>query len=233
MRSEPFDGGVALFRITNPRQVWNCQGFFGLLICWYGTGRTMKRKSLRRIVKSLKTVLVELGAAGLKDRDIRHRYAEFLVALTLAKRGHSVQVLAEREDRSADIYLPDGGKRVEVKSCKAHDEGEEADWAYASFGHGNQIKGKKFDYCVFVIFDKSSESVREIFVFTRNELKEVAKVRKGLAAHEDTNPCLLICAPTLKAYERGLKEWEVTPLRIERHLRKHPRRYMNAWSKIK
>lgn len=192
----------------------------------------MKAQSLKRVTKSLETVLTEIAASGLKDRDIRHRYAEFLVAFALAERGHAVQVLGEREDTSADIYLPATRKKVEVKSCKAHDGNGETDWAYASFGHGNQIKRKKFDYCVFVIFDKSSESVREIFVFTRSELKEVAKVRKGLAAHEDTNPCLLICAPTIQAYDSNLKLWGITPLQIERDLRQYPRRFVNAWSKI-
>ena len=37
----------------------------------------MKPQSLKRITKSLEAVLAELGAAGLRDRDVRHRYAEF------------------------------------------------------------------------------------------------------------------------------------------------------------
>jgi hypothetical protein len=192
----------------------------------------MKLQSLKRISRSLKVVLTEIGNAGLRDRDIRHRYAEFLVASALAERGGVVQVLGEREDTSADIYLPDSRKRVEVKSCKASDDDGEVDWAYASFGKGTQITGRKFDYCVFVVFDKSSESVREILIFTREELEEVAKIRKGLATHEDSNPCLLCCAPTVEAYERGLKSWGIKTLEVERNLRLHPKRYLNAWAKI-
>jgi hypothetical protein len=190
-------------------------------------------QSLKRIQKSLKAALAEIDNADLRDRGIRHRYAEFLVASELAQYGHHVQVLSEREDTSADIYLPDIQKKVEVKSCKAHDGNQDTDWAYASFGKGNQIKGGKFDYCVFVVFRNASERVREILVFTRDELKEVAKIRKGLAAHEETNPCLLICAPTLKDYDRILQSWGVKPLKIERSLCQHRRRYVDAWDKVK
>jgi hypothetical protein len=193
----------------------------------------MKLHSLKQITKSLKAALSEIGNAGLGDRGIRHRYAEFLVASALAKRGHTVQILSEREDTSADIYLPDTRTKVEVKSCRAHDGNEERDWAYASFGRGTQIKGRKFDYCVWVVFKKASEEVREILVFTRDELKEVAKIRKGLAAHEETNPCLLCCAPSLRVYVRKLKDWRVKPLKIERSVCQHRKRYANAWAKVK
>jgi hypothetical protein len=194
----------------------------------------MKPQSLKKIAAALKTMLVELGGIGLRDRGLRHRYAEFLVAAALAQRGHTVQVLVERKDNtSADIYLPKARrKRVEVKSCKASEKRGEVDWAYASFRKGNQIRAKKFDYCVFVVFDKSSETVREIFVFTRDELEKVATIRKGLAAH-DSNPCLLCCAPTVDAYNANMKLWRIRRLGIESNLRKHPQRYLNAWDKIK
>jgi hypothetical protein len=80
----------------------------------------MNLQSLEIITKSLEVVFTELERAGLRDTGIRHRYAEFLVASALAKRRHNVQVLAEQEDKSADIYLPAISKRIEVKSCKAY-----------------------------------------------------------------------------------------------------------------
>lgn len=191
----------------------------------------MNAKPLLRIRESLETALTEIARAGLKDRDIRHVYSEFRVASLLADRGHSVQVLGEREVRSADIYLPHIRKRVEVKSCKAYEEDGQVDWAYASFAKGNQIKNDKFDYCVFVVFDRSSEKVRTTFVFTKDELKEVANIRENLvAAHQrDTNFCFLCCAPTLEAYQ----SWGVKPFRIERDLLRHPKKYLDAWDKIK
>jgi hypothetical protein len=70
-------------------------------------------------------------------------------------------------------------------------------------------------------------------VFTREELEEVTELRKGLAAHEDTNPCLLICAPSQKEYETNLQSWNIKPFAIERKILKHPRKYLEAWNKIK
>src|SRR3974390_2440085 len=106
-----------------------------------------------------------------------------------------------------------GRQRVSRTTAWRRDRGTRG---YASFGKGTQITGGKFDYCVFVVFDKASEKVREVLVFRRDELKDVGRIRKGLAAHEDTNPCLLICAPTLQAYEDGVKLWGIRPLAIER-----------------
>src|SRR5438128_1445592 len=117
----------------------------------------MKLKSLARITKSLKVVFSELERSNVKDHAIRHRYAEFFVASELRKRGHTVQLLGEREDKNADIYLPDTKKRVEIKSGKTDGD----DWAYASFGKGTQIKRNRFDYCVLVTFASEDETVKE------------------------------------------------------------------------
>jgi hypothetical protein len=187
----------------------------------------MNLKSLRRITKHLRSAICELQDDDLRDRDIRHRYAEYLVARNLRENGFSVQLLNRREDRSADIYLPDANKkRVEVKSSYADSDGC---W-YASFGKGNQIEKNKFDYCVFVTFSKKSE---EIFVFTKEELEEVTAIRKGLAAHEDTNPCLLMFAPTQKRFEKLVKEYGIKSFTIEKKLNRCRKKFRNAWHKIK
>ena len=187
----------------------------------------MNLNSLTKITKHLKNALHELQPDDLRDRDIRHRYAEYLVARILSQKGFSVQLLNKREDKNADIYLPHAKKkRVEVKSSYAGDTGC---W-YASFGKGNQIKKDKFDYCVFVTFSKKSE---EIFVFTREELKEVATFRKGLAAHEDTNPCLLMLAPTQKDFVKLVHDWQIKTFKIERTLNSSRKKFRNAWRKIK
>ena len=187
----------------------------------------MNLNSLTKITKHLKNALRELQPDDLRDRDIRHRYAEYLVAKILSEKGFSVQLLNQREDKNADIYLPHAKKkRVEVKSSYADDNGC---W-YASFGKGNQIKKDKFDYCVFVTFSKQPE---EIFIFTRQELKEVATRRKWLAAHEDTNPCLLMLAPTQKDFDGFRKEWQIKTFKIEKMLNSSRKKFRNAWHKIK
>lgn len=192
----------------------------------------MNSRSLFATTKSLRKAIRELKRVGLKDSKIRSRYAEYFVAGKLVRKGHSVQLLDEREETTADIYLPDAEKGVEVKSGCAHEDG----FAYASFGVGNQIKKKKFDYCVFVTFGRSgNEDPKNIFVFTRRELKEVATIkgRHALAAHTDTNPCLLIYSPRLKEYNHYCKTNRIKPFGIERQLAKTPSKFRNAWSKIK
>jgi hypothetical protein len=103
----------------------------------------MNAKALLTIAKSLEAALGEIGGANLRDRRIRPRYAEFLVASALAERGHTLQVLNEREVTTADIYLPDIGKSVEVKSCKAGETASDLDFGWASFGTGKQLREEK------------------------------------------------------------------------------------------
>ena len=190
----------------------------------------MKYRTLLRVRKLLEDVFRELNNVEVFDNAIRHRYAEYLIAFILSKRGLNIQLLNEREDVGADLYLADKGIRIEVKSGKC----DKDDWAVASFGQGEQIKKKKFDYCVFVVFDKRKEGkVKEIFVFTRNELKEVMRPRKGIAAHVDTNPCLLMRAPSIKKYNEYIKKYKSQALSIERDLNSRPGRYRQKWCKIR
>jgi predicted deacetylase len=86
-----------------------------------------------------------------------------------------------------------------------------------------------------VTFGRSgNKDPKKYFVFTRDELEEVAtlKGRHGLAAHETTNPCLLIYAPTSKKYKHYVKQWRIKAFKIERRLCKHPEEFRNAWDKI-
>jgi hypothetical protein len=189
----------------------------------------MKSKWLKKIVKGLENIFLLLKDNGVNDHILRQRYAEYLVASILADKGHAVSLLGKRDITEADIYLPENDIRVEVKSGKIHKDG----WADASFNKGTQIK-RKFDYCVFVIFGKSNrEKVENLFVFTRDELQEVAKKRKNVAAHEDSNPCLLLYSPSLKEYDAYIKEEKTTAFKIERALSRNPERFDRKWGKIK
>jgi hypothetical protein len=182
--------------------------------------------SLRRITKALEGVLLELKNAKLSDRAIPCKYAEYLVAQKLAKRGHTVQLL-NRRDNSADIFLLDIGKRVEVKSCRVDEDG----WANASFSEGHEIQRKRFDYCVWVIMDDYG-TVKHTFIFTVDELKEVCTKRPKLIG-QLSNQCLLLLAPSLKDFNDYVTKMGEPVFRVEKDLLNNPAKYRDAWLKIK
>lgn len=193
----------------------------------------MEVNNLKKIVDSIKNVLKELSDYNLEDKKIREKYAEYLVAYELMKLGHYIQILNERDDRKADIYLLNIKKKVEVKSGKYG--GWRDEWTDASFGLGKQISNEKFDYCVFVTFNESEEGkVEEILVFTRKELEEVANnPRKELAGHPKTNPCLLLRCRNSEKYKEYMEDNNYKQLEIEKDLNKYPEKYIQRWDKIK
>ncbi len=188
----------------------------------------MKVGSLKDIVDKFEKILKEISVSELEDSKIRCRYAEYLVASELEKRGHSVQILNERDETSADIYLTDIKKKIEVKSGKYDNDG----WTDASFGLGKQIKNGKFDYCIFVTFSKSEEGkIEEIFIFTREELKEVANISRNVARFQSTNSCLLLRCRIFAEYKDWMKNHK--QLKIEEELNEHPEKFNQKWDKIK
>jgi len=189
----------------------------------------MNDGSLQRVTKLFAKLFRELKASGVVDHEIRHRYAEFLIASMLAKRGHAVQVLQERENKDADLYLPETKQRIEVKSGKAEEDG----WVYASFGKGTQISRKRFDICAFVTFSAKWERVENIFVFTHRELREVCRKRKRVARYEATNPSVLMLSPSVKEFDVWTKTKRVRGWNIERALLTHPERFKDAWGKLR
>ena len=189
----------------------------------------MNKQSLIKITNSFKVALHELQRQSLHDSKLTERFAEYWVACELCSQGYTVQLLDERESTSADIYLPEEEIRLEVKSAILREDG----FAYASFAVGKQIKKKKFDYCVFLTFAETGDvQAKDIFIFNRKELREIAIPRKRLAAHPDSNPCLLIYGRSIKAYRRQVKKWRIRAFEIEKRLHQKPRQFRNAWKKI-
>ena len=183
----------------------------------------MNLSSLVNIATSLETALLEIEECRLWDKSLRCKYAEYLVAKKLAQQKHSVEILNERSNTNADIFLPHRGKRVEVKSSCFHKDG----WADASFSDGKQVFDKKFDYCVWVLFDKEAAKPKHLLVFTRDEIKEVAQKRNGVGSHI-TNQFLLLLAPNLNEFEGYAK-----PFAVEKRLVTHRAQFENRWEKIK
>jgi len=189
----------------------------------------MNNQSLVKITRLFEAALRVLRQHDLRDSKIIERFAEYWVACQLSSRGYKVQVLDERDVTSADIYLPEEEIRVEVKSAILGEDG----FAYASFAVGKQIKKKKFDYCVFLTFAEIGDvQPKDVFIFNREDLRKIAIPRKRLAAHPDSNPCLLIYGRSINAYRRQVKKWRIRAFEIEKRLHQKPRQFRNAWKKI-
>ena len=95
----------------------------------------MKENDLRGVVNNLLSVLNTFQKYEILDTRLTGSYAEMLTALKLSEKGYEVQVRNERENTNADLYMPEQGTRVEVKTGIGG----------ASFGLGKQIKNGKFD----------------------------------------------------------------------------------------
>jgi len=177
-----------------------------------------KRNSLDKVAQSLLTALKTSG-----DKRLAPLCAEYSVASKLLQKGHDPQVLQKR--RGPDIYLKDIEKYIEVKSGHS----DLSDWGCgASFGKGNSIKNREFDYCVFVVFSKLKPS--EFLVFTVEELREVAEnPRPKPYTVFPNNPCVLFRSSSLEEYKENLDEHT---LGIELKLHRYPEQFQDRWDKI-
>lgn len=171
--------------------------------------------------------VAHLLLASLKDsgdRRLAPYCSEYLVASRLLHKGHDPEVLQTR--RRPDVYLRDIEKYVEVKSGHS----DLSDWGCgASFGTGNSIKNRKFDYCVFVIFSGLDPS--EFLIFSVDELREVAdNPRPRPYTVFPNNRCVLLRYNSLEEY---LEDVEGYTLDIELELHRHPERFRDRWDKIR
>lgn len=186
----------------------------------------MRTEELENVVIHLEKTIEELSSAGIDDERIMSKLVEYRVALELTRRGHTVQLLNKRDDKGADIYLPEENIKVEVKSGK---------FVYgsscASFGKGRQIKEARFDYCVFVPYDENK--VKEFLIFSKDELVEVANYpRVKFARFPKTNPCMLVRCDSFDDLKSRLEPFGEKPLKIEEKLHKYPEKFMERLDKI-
>jgi hypothetical protein len=174
------------------------------------------------VVKGLEGAIRAFKSAEVEDTRIFPIYGEYLVALKLAQFGFDAEVVNKR---SYDILL-NGKSRIEVKTGKYEGGG-----TAASFGEGEQIKDAKFDYCIFVSYERLE--VKEILVFTRKELEEVALKPRGspVVRYPKNNPCILLRFGSLNDYLNNMKGLEKLDIELELH--KHPDRFLNRWDKVK
>ena len=176
-------------------------------------------------LKEVKTMSEGLAIAlnYFKDRrctTLQGTYAECLVAQKLLEKNHVVEICSPQ----FDLFV-DGKIRVEVKCGKLWEFG-----ASASFGKGDQIREKKFDYCVFVIIDQVTLEPRNFFVFTLSELEECATLRPKMTMK--ATPSILFFYRNFEEFKKTSEETGEPIFNIERKLYNNPELFENAWDKI-
>lgn len=188
----------------------------------------MERDILEEVAQNLKDVLGEIQKSSSKDErkdtKLRSRYAEYLVALELVKRGFDVRV--KSGFKGPDLIV-NGRDRIEVKTGEYDKEG-----GAFSFGQGTQIARKQFDYCICIGFpEDGSPEVEETLVFTVDEVKEISKPRgKNVVRYASTNPCILIRSYSKEHYLESMKPTDKRSIELD--LIRHPKNYVNRWDKI-
>jgi len=185
-----------------------------------------QNKDARKLeLKELETMSKGLAIAlkYIKDRrftNLESAYGECLVAQKLVENNHVVEFKQPQFD-----LLVDGKIRVEVKCGELWDYG-----ASASFGKGDQIREKKFNYCIFVIIDRVTFEPKNFFVFSINELEECTILRPKWTM-PDTSSALFFYKDFME-FEKDSKEKGEPIFNIEKQLCDNPKLFDNQWNKI-
>jgi len=184
-------------------------------------------------IKVLKRITINLLKALQESQDIRlvPYYAEYFVAWALSvngsKFGYNVKVLGKR--RGPDLVIRNASrnicKTIEVKTGHTDRPGFACT---ASFRNGKSIEKKQFDSCVFLVFENLEP--KECFLFTLDELKEVAEKKRPYPI-TIWDPCALFWYGDILDYNKAFPNVE-DRLSIEIRLHEHPEDFKNRWDKI-
>jgi len=184
-------------------------------------------KNLDETLKSLERAMNKLKELGYPIGRVRSIYGELYVTKKLTNL--KPQVGGSRKyNTSADIYLEEINKYVEVKSCEKHKMTENATWVW-TFGE-KQIKDRKFDYAVLIGFGENSFNIEKVFVLSCNELADL-RLREDSVRKEGTVYISYYDNP--KDYEKDIQDKEIEDVKIEKELNKYSEKFEDRWGEIR
>lgn len=189
----------------------------------------MDSHALREIMRRLDETLVITTSRGILDKQVQSRHALYLCAYHLAKRGHEVQILDERDVKGCDIYLPDTDARIEVKYASIRADGS----CLVSLGSGSSLTNNAFDYLVAVVYGrKRPDEVQTPYVFTYEELRELHSASKGGTKGFSSTPYAIYFTKDYQAYRKKNAKVRLPRTRVEDSLNKDPSLFSRRWDKI-
>ncbi len=189
----------------------------------------MDTHALREMMVRLDETLVIATSRGVLDCSLQARHAYYLSAYNLAKRGHAVEVLSERDVKGADLYLPNTSARIEVKYATRKANGS----CVVSLGNGSSLFNKSFDYLVAVVYGRERpDEVQEAYVFSFGEIEGLLDASKAGTKGFSSTPYSLYFAKDLATYKKKLARDRLPRTRVEDTLNSDPVRFRRAWEKI-
>jgi len=189
----------------------------------------MDSHALRKLMVNLDESLVITTSRKIVDTSLLSRHAFYLAAYHLAKRGHVVQVLDERERKGSDLFLPNGGVRVEVKHAIKRADGS----CILSLGSGSSLRDHGFDYLVAVIYGRERpDEEHDAYIFTHDELYELLGAGKGATRGFASQPYSLYFSRDYPSYRKKLARDRMPRTRVEDALNSAPEAFLRAWEKV-
>jgi hypothetical protein len=173
-----------------------------------------------------------------EDRRLFEIWAEYYTAVQIRERHPDWESVKVSRDIRKDVicnFVREGKREertVEVKTGKWQTCSSDElvlTYADACFSPYQIENDKSFNYAVFFVHE-DYKKVREIFVFSRDDLKEVVK-RQGNRA----SPYYISRVESLEVLEKFLRRYvPPQPLyELERGLVEKPEVYLENWDKIK
>lgn len=172
-----------------------------------------------------------------KDRRLFETWAEYYTAVQIEERHPDWEVKISPDIRKDIVcYIINEEKKLERKVEVKTGKWQTWNWGELSLTSADacftpfQIENAdSFQYAVFFIHE-DYKNIKEIFVFSREDLREVVKRRGNRAS-----PYFVSRVESLEAYEKWLQKYvPPEPLyELERCLVEKPEMFLERWDKIK
>ena len=155
---------------------------------------------------------------------------EYYVLRELKKRSFSVELKGGQA--GYDVYLPDIGRRIEVRTSLLKNENpypEGINYFGWRVKNRRQKSAKKFDFMVGVAL-KDSFRLPKFYIFTHKEAFSVGDVNRGRFRNVQKKIHLFKNIATMNRAIKVMSGY-VTPYEI--YINKNPKKFLDKWGKIK
>ena len=164
-----------------------------------------------------------------KPRHIPESFFEIWVANELIE--NDFEPSFKKDSKEYDILLSNGLK-IEVKGSKKHyDEDNKLPWWGYSFRKGDQVRNKKFNFCILVRANDDGMP-QDYFILDIDEFK----IDENFIKREDDEgekKYFIELSDSYADYAKIMKKWEWEKTALEEDIHNDPKKFKNVWKKIR